>query len=105
MRQLKSQNRYGYQAVYLFLALFLTGCALPKKEEVVIRGAQVVQTEVMKPCEFKWPDKAPVDHVAALKPSSTYEERLDALLIEREELKAYAPQLVAILQGCEKKAN
>ncbi len=86
-----------YQAIAL--TILVTGCA--SQEPLMLRSAQEVKTVVSQGCKFDWPVK-PNNYVAALLPEAKRPEKLKAALAEREELKAYVPQLEAILEGCGK---
>lgn len=81
----------------LILAVVLTGCA--SREPLIIRTPQEVQEVVSQGCKFEWPEK-PNSYVASLLPEAKRPERLKAALVERAELKAYVPELEAILKGC-----
>ncbi len=98
----RPRNAYGRHKalIGLFLSIIVSGCATPQTP-VTIRSAQEVKTVVSQGCKFEWPEK-PNNYVAALLPEARRAEKLKAALAEREELKAYVPQLEAILKGCEK---
>lgn len=79
--------------------MMMLGCATP--EPNIIRETQEVKIPYREPCKFEWPDK-PNNYVVILLPEAKREEKLKAALAEREELKAYVPQIEGILRKCAK---
>ena len=86
------------------LALVLVGCATPPRPpvlpEVVTPTVTTSQVVVTAPCVGRLPD-SPAWATETLPANADEFQRAKALLIERQQRRAYVPTLEAMLKACQ----